>query len=108
MRLKSKDKDLVKHIHRLYLERKFFEVCNEIWYYGDFDFFYDYCRHLQYKFKSEWVRSFYYKGVVDVFFDEHYNANLLNPNKGEPRKDNYLDFILGEDKKSKSIKELLV
>jgi len=104
MRLKSKNKDIVRHIHRLLLVRNFYEACNEIWYYGEFDFFYDYCRHLQYKFKGGWVRHYYYTTAVEVFFNKHYNANLLSPNSGEPRRDSYLDFYLG--KEIKSIKEL--
>jgi len=105
MRLKSKNKDIVRHIHRLIMQRNFYEVCNEIWYYGEFDFFYDYCRHLQYKFKGDTLRHFYYMTAIDVFFDKHYNANLMNPSEGEPRRDSYLDFFLG--KEIKSIKELM-
>ena len=79
-------------------------MCNVIWYYGEFDFFYDYCRHLQYKYKSQEHRHWTYMMVVDIFFSEHYNANLMNPNQGEPRPDTYLDFFMG--KEIKSIKEM--
>ena len=90
MRLKSKDKNLVKHIHILYRKKYYYEMCNEIWYYGEFDFFYDYCRHLRYRFKSEWYRHWYYGGVANIFFSEHYNVRLMFINQGEPRKDDYL------------------
>ena len=80
-------------------------MCNEIWYYGEFDFFYDYCRHLRYRFKSEWYRHWYYGGVANIFFSEHYNVRLMFINQGEPRKDDYLDFYLGKEKKS--IKEII-
>ena len=80
-------------------------MCNEIWYYGEFDFFYDYCRHLQYKFKGKYLGHWYYNSVLDLFFSEHYNVNLMNPQQGEPRKDDYLDFYLGKD--IKSIKDLI-
>lgn len=107
MRVASKSKDHIRLIHSLFLQRKFFDMCNQIWYYGEFDFFYDYCRHLQYKYKSEDLRHDTYSYVVDLFFSGRYNINLMFPNEGEPRKDSYLDFILGEEKKTKSIKEIL-
>ena len=80
-------------------------MCNMIWYYGEFDFFYDYCRHLQYKYKSKEHRHWTYLKVSNIFFSEHYNANLMNPSEGEPRADSYLDFYLG--KEIKSIKEIV-
>jgi hypothetical protein len=107
MRIASKSKEHIRHIHKLFLQKSYYEMCNEIWYYGEFDFFFDYCKHLQYKYNSEKHRSDMYNGVVDIFFTGHYNANLMNPIQGEPRRDTYLDFILGTEKNSKSIKELL-
>jgi len=105
MRLKSKNKDYVRFAHKLFRQERFFDMCNIIWCYGEFDFFYDYCQHLKYKFKSDWMRDYYYYGVVNIYFDKHYNPNLLNPIQGEPRKDSWLDFYLGKD--LKSIKELV-
>ena len=48
-----------------------------------------------------------YMWILDIYFNKHYNANLMNPIDGEPRRDSYLDFILGTEKTTKSIKELL-
>jgi len=107
MRLVSKNRELVKHIRNLFLTGNFHEMCNEIWYYGEFDFFYDFCRHLQYRYKDEQHRHDMYMWILDIYFNKHYNANLMNPIDGEPRRDNYLDFILGTEKTTKSIKELL-
>ena len=105
MRLKSKNKDIVRHIHRLFMQESFYEMCNEIWYYGEFDFFYDYLRHIKYKYKDEGHRHWCYTHMTDIFFNKHYNANLLNPISGDERKNDYLDFLLG--KEVLSIKEML-
>ena len=96
MRLASKDKDHIRYIRQLYLQGRWVAMCNEIWYYGEFDFAYDFLRHVQFRYKNEHYRSDMYRNIVNLYFSGQYNPNLMNPSEGEERKDNWLRFYLGE------------
>ena len=97
MRLASKDKEHIRYIRHLFLQGKWIEMCNEIWYYGEFDFAYDFLRHVQYKYKNEHYASSMYREIVDIYFSGQYNPNLMNPQDGEPRKDRWLEFYIGNN-----------
>lgn len=103
MRLAAKNKSMLQHIHKLYLQGEWFEMCNEIHYYGEFDWAFDMLRRLEYKYKSEQYRSDIYHHIVELYFSPYYNKSLNYPSSGERRRDSYMDFYLG---KSYSIKEI--
>jgi hypothetical protein len=106
MRLAAKSKEHIRYARDLFHTGRWVAMCNEIWAYGEFDFFYDLLRHLQYKYKSELYRAQVYNEIVEIFFSPMYNANLMNPQQGEPRRDKWMDFYMG-GKEIKSIKQLL-
>ena len=97
MRLASKDKEHIRYIRQLYLQGKWLQMCNEIWYYGEFDFAYDFLRYVQFKYKNEQYRSDMYRNIINLYFSGQYNPNLMNPSEGEPRKDRWLEFYLGNN-----------
>lgn len=97
MRLASKDKEHIRYIRHLFLQGKWIAMCNEIWYYGEFDFAYDFLRHVQYKYKNEHYASSMYRELIDIYFSGQYNPNLMNPSEGEPRKDRWMEFYMGNN-----------
>jgi hypothetical protein len=68
-KVRIKDYSKVNEIFKLYLNGKYDKMSREIYWYKDFDLFRDMCYYLGDMFKNENFRRFFYRDLVELYYE---------------------------------------
>ena len=79
---RAKDYAKLNYIFNLYLDEKYEQMCIEIWFYNEYEFFlHDFDIYLNNNFKKELWKTFWREDIKEVYYENYDLTHLRLQNK---------------------------